>query len=497
MVSTSGCQSEYTGSIPVTRSNNRSSPSGLFLFCVNLLLYDFAVFLKKWYNIIMKILLIKIINYLKKTMKPSCKNSMVNTLVISLVFIMFGLIGPAATLAATTPSLGLAATYGVLGSTYTNTTAGTTINGDVGFTTGPAVAPLGTHANYGSGVPYATAGLDQGSALSALASEACTFTFGGGAINLSTDTTHGTAGVYTPGVYCGSGAMDVGGPLTLNGSGTYIFRSGGALTTTAGAIVTLSGASACDVFWTPSAATTLAANTAFVGTVISDAGITVGSTVTWTGRALSFGGTTTTDTDTITVPTCAAAPAPAPAPAPALATLHVVKQVVNNNGGTATASLFNLHVKLSGADVAGSPAVGIATPGTFYSLSAGTYAVSEDANGSYTKIFSGDCDSSGNITLISGDNKTCIITNTDIAVVPTPTPTPTPTPAPAPALEPTPAPVPAPEPTFAPEPELVPLLPATGIGPDGNNSAPWNIIVPAGVFAILLSFYLTRKKWAI
>jgi hypothetical protein len=221
----------------------------------------------------------------------------------TLVFTI-GLMAPGSLIAATTPSLGVAATYTILSSTYTNTTAGTTINGNVGFTTGPAVAPLGTHASYGSNALYTTAGVDQGNALSALASESCTFTFPAGAVNLSTDTTHGAIGVYSPGVYCSSGAMNVGGSLTLNGNGTYIFRSVGALTTTANATVTLNGASACDVFWTPSAATTLAANTTFAGTVISNAGITVGANTTWNGRALAFGGTVTTDTDTISAPSC-------------------------------------------------------------------------------------------------------------------------------------------------------------------------------------------------
>ncbi len=348
-------------------------------------------------------------------MKKFHKNSVVTILVVFFVLVMFGFTGPIAVFAATTPPLGLAATYGVLGSTYTNTTAGTTINGDVGFTTGPAVAPLGVHTNYGSGAPYATAGIDQGSVLSALASQSCTFNFPAGAINLSTDTTHGAIGVYAPGVYCSSGAMDVGGPLTLSGSGTYIFRPVGALTTTAGAIVALTGgASACDVFWTPTAATTLAANTTFIGTVIGAAGITVGANTTWTGRSLAFGGTVTTDMDAITVPTCTASPA----------TLHVIKQVVNNNGGVATASLFNLHVKLSGTDVTGSPATGVVSPGRSYTLSAGTYTVSEDANSSYTQSFSGDCNSSGSVTLSAGDNKTCTITNDDIAGIPPPPPIP-------------------------------------------------------------------------
>lgn len=207
--------------------------------------------------------------------------------------------------AALPPPLGAAASYAILGSTFTNTTAGTLVTGDIGFTTGPAVAPAGVHNNYGPGAPYALAGSNQNTALSVLAAEPCTFSFPAGAVNLSTDTTHGPVGVYTPGVYCGSGAMNIGGPLTLSGNGTFVFRTNGALTSTAGAIVSLSGASACNVFWTPTQATTLAANTTMVGTVIANAGITVGANVTWSGRALAFGGTVTTDTVTLVL--CATA----------------------------------------------------------------------------------------------------------------------------------------------------------------------------------------------
>src|SRR3990167_10314077 len=89
---------------------------------------------------------------------------------IIFVSLALGLVLPVSALAATTPSLGAAATYGILSSTYTNTVAGTTVNGDVGFTTGPAVAPAGTHTNYGSGAPYSTAGPLPGRAFSAFAS---------------------------------------------------------------------------------------------------------------------------------------------------------------------------------------------------------------------------------------------------------------------------------------------------------------------------------------
>jgi len=343
------------------------------------------------------------------------KNVSMVLFVVSLVLLGSGFTGPISVSAATSPSLGLAATYGVLGSTFTDTVAGNTVNGDVGFTTGPAVVPAGVHTNYGSGAPYATAGVDQSSALVNLNNQACTFTFAPGAIDLATDTTHGPIGVYTPGVYCTSGAASIGtAGITLTGTGTYIFKIDGALTSVANSHVTLSGASACDVFWAPTQATTLGGNSTFVGTDIDAAGITLGSGVTWSGRALAFGGTVTVaQNDTITVPTCEIVPPPV-----TTATLHVIKTVINDNAGTAVASAFNLHVKLSGTDVAGSPAAGVTTPGTSYTLSAGTYVVSEDTNTSYTQSFSGDCNSSGSVVLSAGDNKTCTITNNDMPPLP-------------------------------------------------------------------------------
>ncbi|HCC06355.1 TPA: hypothetical protein DEP94_03300 [Candidatus Nomurabacteria bacterium] len=232
------------------------------------------------------------------------------------LFIVISIIGAIKVFAATTPFFGVTSSYTILSSTYTNTVPGTTVTGDIGFTTPPAVNPAGIHPNYGSGAPYSTAGTDQGNLLTSLNSQPCTFTFPDTAIDLATDTSHGTIGVYSPGVYCtqATRAASIGtAGITLSGAGTYIFRVNGALTTVMNSVVTLSGASACDVFWTPTEAATLGANSTFKGNNIDASGITLGTNVNWVGRALSFGGTVTTAVDDVlTLPTSCTLPPPPP-----------------------------------------------------------------------------------------------------------------------------------------------------------------------------------------
>lgn len=226
------------------------------------------------------------------------------------IFLSVLFTGPTMLMAASTPSLGQAASFGILSSTYTNTVSGTTITGDLGYTTGPAVAPTVNGTTF---ITPTQAGIDQGVALAALNIQPATYSFPVGAVDLSTDINNPNgAGVFIPGVYVIDGAASIGtGGITLNGSGTYIFRMTGALDTIAGSVVTLAnGASPCDIFWTPGGATTLGANSTFAGTDIDASGITIGSTVNWTGRALAFGGTVSTATDTITISPCSAGTTP-------------------------------------------------------------------------------------------------------------------------------------------------------------------------------------------
>ncbi len=320
------------------------------------------------------------------------------TISIFIVFVVIGFNG--LTMAATTPSLGTADRFAILSSTLSITTIAT-VDWDVGYTTlsNPWLNLIGWTIFIPS-PPQAW--LDQASALSNLNGQTCTFTFAPGSVDLATDTTHGTIWIYTSGIYCIDGAASIGSAgITLSGAWTFIFRTIGisnALTTVDNSIVRLTGGtSACDVFWTPTAATTLGANTTFIGTVIDDAGITVGSTTSWIGRALAYAETVTINSATITNICGGAA---------GTGTLNVIKNVV---GGAAIPADFRIYVNLSGS-VVGSW-LGTGWLGMPYLLTAGTYTVSEDLTGSYTQTLSADC---VNVTLLSGDNKTCTITNTYI-----------------------------------------------------------------------------------
>ena len=208
-------------------------------------------------------------------------------------------------LAQTAPGLGSLSSVGIVSSTFTNTGPGTTVNGDVCFTTGPAFPAT---VNGTTGPCPAAAGPDQNNALAILNSQPCVPLPAGNldAVVIGSN----PPGVIPPGCYFRAGSIDVtaNGLVTLSGNGVYIFRStGGAVTTGANSnIVLAGGACAGNVFWAPVGATSLGATSTFVGNILDAAGITIGLGAVVNGRALAFGGTVTTDASTINVPAACA-----------------------------------------------------------------------------------------------------------------------------------------------------------------------------------------------
>jgi predicted ribosomally synthesized peptide with SipW-like signal peptide len=85
-------------------------------------------------------------------------------------------------------------------------------------------------------------------------------------------------------------------------------------------------------------------------------------------------------------------------------TITVTKEVKNDNGGTLTVASFTLKID----------AVTVSS-GVAKNVTVGTHTVSEVGQFGYSATFSGDCDSSGHVTVAAGENKYCTITNDDIA----------------------------------------------------------------------------------
>ena len=71
--------------------------------------------------------------------------------------------------------------------------------------------------------------------------------------------------------------------------------------------------------------------------------------------------------------------------AAATTSLTVIKRVVNDNGGSASAGAWTMHVRSNGIDVTGSPFGGAEAPGVTRTLPAGTYAVSESGGRAATR----------------------------------------------------------------------------------------------------------------
>lgn len=97
---------------------------------------------------------------------------------------------------------------------------------------------------------------------------------------------------FTPGVYniAAAGTVAAGVVITLNGSGTYIFKFGAALSMGADVSVVLQGgATASDVFWIAEGAVAIGANAKIKGSLISNSGaVDLAAGCTLTGKLLAI-----------------------------------------------------------------------------------------------------------------------------------------------------------------------------------------------------------------
>ena len=216
----------------------------------------------------------------------------------------------AAPLAATSPTLGAAASYSVLaGQTVTNT-GSTIIPGNLGVSPGSAitgfppgvVGPPGTiHAG---DAHAASAQIASTAAFTAL-DQPCTMTYAGIKDLVGEN--------LVAGVYCAD-AFRLSGTLTLSGAGVWIFKSASDLITSGTANVL--GGDPCNVWWREVSSVTLGANTALLGNILASTSISLQSGVRLNGRALAQTGSVTLDNNKFNSPPCAPAPTATNIPAP-------------------------------------------------------------------------------------------------------------------------------------------------------------------------------------
>lgn len=228
----------------------------------------------------------------------------------------------------------------------------------------------------------------------------------------------------TPGVYKSEiGSFTITGELTLDAQGdpnaVFIFQADSSLVTATSSKVNLiHNARFCRTFWKVGSSATLGVDSNFVGHIFAMQSITANNRATVQGQLLARNGAVTLDNNTITNGYCETVIPDSEKKA----TLNVIKHVTNDNGGKKIAADFNLQVKTLSGDVVVSPTPGVESPGNTYTLPAGDYVVSEDGSKEYTSNYSGGANSTGNITLAPGENKTVTISNNDNIVETTPIP---------------------------------------------------------------------------
>jgi hypothetical protein len=393
------------------------------------------------------------------------KSSLVAILVVSLAFAVVG--NPLTAQAATSPDLGTASTYSILAGSEVTNTGATTISGDVGISPGIGAAPhysgfgtvtLGGTIHDADGDALTAQG-DRDVAFGALGAQGCDTDYGA--------VTHELAGdILVPGVYCADSFHLSSGTLTLNGSssGVWIFKSASDLIVTGSSsqIIFTGGGLACNVWWRVVSSATFDAGSDFVGNVLADTSITMAAGATLDGRALASTAEVTLDNNVISGPNCTPIPGGGGGGGGGGTsgsivqprTITVIKNVINDNGGTRTISDFALFVNNTQV-----------ISGISNTFAAGAYTVAEVGDPNYIRTFSGDCDAASQFNLAAGDTLTCFITNNDIAAA-----------------------------AVAPTVVAAPGLPNTGTPP--GKTLPWNTLIMLASVLMLSSaaIILNLKK---
>ncbi len=201
--------------------------------------------------------------------------------------------------------LGVANDFAVLASTSVTNTGSSVITGEVGVSAGsaatgfpPGVVQSGTiHTNDSQAVAAQIAVTAAFATLGDMSTLPCT---------APVDTP--ITGVLLPGVYCYSSSVATDTAITLDAQGdpeaTFIFRTGSTLTSPTGTTLSLiNGADPCNVYWTVGTSATLGDANFFVGNILAQTSIDVGTGTNISGRLFARDGEVILDSNSVTAPT--------------------------------------------------------------------------------------------------------------------------------------------------------------------------------------------------
>lgn len=203
--------------------------------------------------------------------------------------------------------LGTASSFAVLaGSTVTNTGSSTVV-GSVGVYAGTSVTGFPPGVVTGGTIHQADATAKQAqsdntAAYLSLKGQSCPAT------NVLTGKDLGGL-TLTAGVYCFTSSAQLTGTLTLNAQGDpnalFIFQIASTLTTASGSsVVVTNGGNKCNAFWQVGSSATLGTTTAFAGSILALASITLNHGASVSGRVLAQTGAVTMDTNHVDSSMC-------------------------------------------------------------------------------------------------------------------------------------------------------------------------------------------------
>jgi hypothetical protein len=196
--------------------------------------------------------------------------------------------------------LGSAANFAVLAGSTVTSTGPTMVNGDLGLSPGTAVTGFNPPGTVNGTIHVDTAAQQAQAALTVAYNDAARRTEG--VVSVAGDLGGQT---LTPGLYKSTSTIGITGDLTLDGNGdpnaVFIFQVGSALNVaTSSHVVLTNGATAANVFWQVGSSATLGTQSAFKGTIMAYASITIATGATLDGRALAQNAAVTLDSNTVT-----------------------------------------------------------------------------------------------------------------------------------------------------------------------------------------------------